>query len=65
MGTKFIYENDVLVGSYNVSQEENCSTFYPGMQYMAKVSEMYVRHHGTALLCPCFQLYVNGTMAHD
>ena len=28
---------------------KSCSTFYPRMQCMAKVSEMYVRHHGTAL----------------
>ena len=27
---------------------KNCSTFYPRMQCMAKVSEMYVRHRGTA-----------------
>ena len=24
--------------------------FYPSMQCMAKVSEMYIRHHGTARL---------------
>ena len=29
---------------------KSCSTFYPRMQCMAKVSEMYVRHRGTALL---------------
>ena len=27
---------------------KSCRTFYPTMQCMAKVSEMYVRHHGTA-----------------
>ena len=29
---------------------KSCITFYPTMQCMAKVSEMYVRHRGTAHL---------------
>ena len=29
---------------------KSCGTFYPRMQCMAKVSEMYVRHCGTARL---------------
>ena len=44
-------DNDVqLVVCYNVPgmTGTNCSSFYPRMQCMAKVSEMYVRHHGTA-----------------